>query len=183
MYINNRALKKFFKVLLITLGIVYTVKLYVYNNYCINITPSVPKGIYKLKKIEEYRKGKIVYIEIPDNAKKVIWEREYLPKHINYLVKYIKGIPGDLIQVKNNKLYINDEYQGSIKKYDLQGKILESSLPKNYTLRKDEYVLLGKDDNSYDSRYFGIVKKEKILKEACEIKSNTFSNTNTKAGK
>lgn len=179
MGINNRRLKRFFKLLLITLGIVYTVKLYIYNNYCINITPSVPKGIYKLKKIEEYTKGKIVYIEIPDNAKKVIWEREYLPKHINYLIKYIKGIPGDFIQVKSNKLYINGEYKGSIKEHDLQGKILESSLPKKYTLKKDEYVLLGSDDNSYDSRYFGIVKKEKILKEALKIKSNT----NTEAEK
>lgn len=183
MVTNNRCLKKYFKLLLITLGIVYTVKLYVYNNYCINITPSIPKGLYKLKNIEEYRKGKIVYIEIPDNAKTVIWEREYLPKHINYLVKYIKGIPGDLIQVKSNKLYINGEYQGSIKEYDLQGKILKSSLPKEYTLKKDEYVLLGSDDNSYDSRYFGIVKKEKILKEALKIKSNTFSITNIKAEK
>lgn len=164
MVTNNRGLKKYFKLLLITLGIVYTVKLYVYNNYCINITPSIPKGLYKLKNIEEYRKGN-------------------LPKHINYLVKYIKGIPGDLIQVKSNKLYINGEYQGSIKEYDLQGKILKSSLPKEYTLKKDEYVLLGSDDNSYDSRYFGIVKKEKILKEALKIKSNTFSITNIKAEK
>lgn len=168
MAISNK-LKSFFKLLFIILGIVYTVKLYVYNNYCINITPSIPKGIYRLKKIEEYKRGKIVYIEVPDNAK-IIWEREYLPKHIKYLVKYIKGIPGDFIEVKENKLYINKKYEGSIKEYDLQGKELISQLPKNYILKKDEYILLGSNDNSYDSRYFGIIKKEKILKEALKIK-------------
>ena len=78
MIIRNK-LKKFIKMLVITLGIVYTVKLYIYNNYCINITPSIPKGIYKLQDIKNLERNKIVYIEIPDNAKKIIWEREYLP--------------------------------------------------------------------------------------------------------
>lgn len=145
-------------------------KLYFYNNYCINISSSVPKGLYKLKKINELEKGKIVYLEIPDNAKSIIWEREYLPKHINHLVKYIKGVPGDFIQVRENKLFINNEYIGSIKKSDKQGNKLESVLPKNYTLKEDEYILLGIDDNSYDSRYFGIIKREKILKEALKVK-------------
>ncbi|STO26870.1 Signal peptidase IB [Fusobacterium necrogenes] len=168
MIIRNK-LKKFIKILVITLGIVYTVKLYIYNNYCINITPSIPKGIYKLQDIKNLERNKIVYIEIPDNAKKIIWEREYLPQHINYLVKYIKGIPGDSIQVKNNNLYINGEFKGNIKKYDLQGKKLNSELPIDYVLKENEYILLGSDNNSYDSRYFGIIKKDKILKEASKI--------------
>lgn len=168
MIIRNK-LKKFIKMLVIILGLVYTVKLYIYNNYCINITPSIPKGIYKLKKIESLERNKVVYIEIPDNAKKIIWGREYLPKHINYLVKYIKGIPGDTIQVKSNSLYINGEFEGSIRKYDLQGKKLDSELPIDYILKEEEYILLGSDDNSYDSRYFGIIKKDKILKEASKI--------------
>lgn len=169
MKIKNR-LKSYFKLLLIIFIIVYIGKLYFYNNYCINITPSIPKGIYKLKDIEKLERDKIVYIEIPDNAKNIIWNREYLPKHIHYLVKYIKGIPGDTIQVKNgNNLYINGELRGNIRKYDLQGKKLDSELPIDYVLKEDEYILLGSDDNSYDSRYFGIIKKDKILKEATKI--------------
>lgn len=167
--ITKNKLKKFLKMLIIILGVVYIVKLYVYNNYCINITPSIPKGIYKLQDIKNLERNKIVYIEIPDNAKKIIWEREYLPQHINYLVKYIKGIPGDRVQVKSNSLYINRELKGNIRKYDLQGKKLNSELPIDYVLKENEYILLGADDNSYDSRYFGIIKKEKILKEAIKV--------------
>lgn len=141
MKIKNR-LKSYFKLLLIIFIIVYIGKLYFYNNYCINITPSIPKGIYKLKDIEKLERDKIVYIEIP----------------------------GDTIQVKNgNNLYINGELRGNIRKYDLQGKKLDSELPIDYVLKEDEYILLGSDDNSYDSRYFGIIKKDKILKEATKI--------------
>lgn len=167
--ITKNKLKKFLKMLIIILGVVYIVKLYVYNNYCINITPSIPKGIYKLQDIKNLERNKIVYIEIPDNAKKIIWKREYLPQHINYLVKYIKGIPGDRVQVKSNSLYINGELKGNIRKYDLQGKKLNSELPIDYVLKENEYILLGANDNSYDSRYFGIIKKEKILKEAIKV--------------
>lgn len=165
-----KSLKSFLKLLCSVFIIVYVIKLYVYNNYCINISASIPKGIYKLKKIDEFERDKIVYLEIPDNAKSTIWGREYLPKQVNHLVKYIRGVPGDLIQVKSDKLYINSEYKGNIKKIDPQGRILDSQLPQNYVLKKDEYILLGSDDNSYDSRYFGVIKKEKILKEALKIK-------------
>lgn len=158
------------------MGIVYGAKLYFYNNYCINISPSIPKGIYKLKKVEDLKKGNVVYIEIPDNAKDIIWGREYLPKHINYLVKYIQGVPKDLIEVKNNKLFINNEFKGNIQNFDKQGKKLKSELPKKYTLKENEYLLLGSDDNSYDSRYFGVVKKEQILKEAFKIKTVKIGN-------
>lgn len=169
MKIKNKNLKTFFKLLIIIFGVVYIVKLYVYNNYCINISPSIPKGIYRLKEVREIKRGDIVYLEIPDNAKNIIWGRNYLPKHIAYLIKYIRGVPQDLIQIKNEKIYINHEFKGNIQSFDKEGRKLSSCLPEEYILQKDEYILLGTDDNSYDSRYFGVIKKEKILKSAYKI--------------
>lgn len=154
------------KLLIIVFVLVYIVKSYVYDNYCINVTSSVPKGIYKLSDAKYLYRGDLVYIEIPDNAKDTIWGREYLPKHIKYLIKYIKGVPGDLIEVKNDFLYINQLRVGKIRKIDSEGLILNTNLVKYHRLSKDEYILLGSDDNSYDSRYFGVITKKEILKKA-----------------
>lgn len=169
MKIKNKNLKTFFKLLIVIFGIAYIVKLYIYNNYCINISPSIPKGIYKLEEVKEVKRGDIVYLEIPDNAKPIIWGRNYLPKHITYLIKYIRGVPQDLVEIKNEKIYINREFKGNIQSFDKEGNKLNSYLPKEYILQKDEYILLGTDNNSYDSRYFGVIKKEKILKIAHKI--------------
>lgn len=155
------------KILLIIFSLVYIIKLYFYNNYCINITSSVPKGIYKLYKPTQIKRQDYVFLEIPDNAKNIIWGREYLPKHIKFLVKRVKGVPKDEIIVKNKKLYINKVFMGNIKLLDSNKKKLISNLQKNkFYLKKNEYILLGTDDSSYDSRYFGVITKDKILKKA-----------------
>lgn len=162
--------KSFFILLLITFSFTYLGKVLFFQNYCYNISSSVPKGIYKLENIDStLKKNQMVYLKIPDNAKNIIWEREYLPKEIDVIVKYIKGVPGDTIEVLNNKLYINNIFEGNIKKVDSEGNILPSELPQKYILKENEYILLGSDDNSYDSRYFGIVRKKQILKKAYKI--------------
>lgn len=160
-------LKSYLLLLFVIFSLTFIAKINFFNNYTYNISSSVPKGIYKLGNIDtSLEKNQMVYIKIPDNAKDIIWNREYLPKSVDFLIKYIKGVPNDKIEVKNNKLYINNQFQGNIKKTDSEGNELPSELPQKYILKKDEYILLGSDDNSYDSRYFGIVKKNKILKKA-----------------
>lgn len=166
MKIKNKKNITLKKLLFIIFSFVYLLKLYFYNNYCLNITSSVPKGLYRLYKINKLKRNDIVYIEIPDNAKHIIWDREYLPKHIKYLLKYVKGVPGDLVEVKENKLYINNKFEGNIKKYDSEGNLLISLTEGKFILKEEQYLVLGNDDNSYDSRYFGVIEEREILKKA-----------------
>lgn len=73
------------------------------------------------------------------------------------VIKRVYGMPNETIEIRNNKIYINDEV---IKDEYAFG--TTSDYPKT-TLGKDEYFLLG--DNrlvSKDSRSFGVVKKENI---------------------
>lgn len=166
---NKKAWKTYFILLLIIFSLTYLAKLLFFQNYCYNISSSVPKGIYKLENVDTIKKNQMVYIKIPYNARDIIWNREYLPKGIDTLIKYVKGIPGDTIEILDNKLYINNIFEGNIKKVDSEGNILPSELPQKYVLKENEYILLGSDDNSYDSRYFGIVRKNQILKKAYKI--------------
>lgn len=73
------------------------------------------------------------------------------------LIKRVIGMPGESVEIKDNKIYVND-------------KVLEESFGvgvtyniDKVTLKNDEYFVLG--DNriiSMDSRVFGTINKEEI---------------------
>lgn len=73
------------------------------------------------------------------------------------LIKRVIGLPGEIIQYKNNELYVNgkkveDKFGNGITE-DFEVKVPEDSY----------YVLGDNRENSMDSRYFGPFKKEDIL--------------------
>ena len=73
------------------------------------------------------------------------------------LIKRIIGLPGETVEIKDNKLYINDK-----KFEDSFGYGITYNIDK-VTLGDDEYFVLG--DNrivSLDSRVFGKIKKKDI---------------------
>ncbi len=84
------------------------------------------------------------------------------------LIKRVIGLPGDKIEYKNNKLYINGKYQkekfltNNQKTYDFTLEdIGYKKIPKNY------YLVLGDNrTNSTDSRILGLIKEDKIKGKA-----------------
>ena len=71
------------------------------------------------------------------------------------IIKRIIGMPNDTVEIKNGKIYVNDE---EIEEEYAYG---QTSDYDKITLGDDEYFILG--DNrpiSKDSRYFGPVKKD-----------------------
>lgn len=78
------------------------------------------------------------------------------------LIKRVIGLPGEKVEFKNNKLYINGEY---IEEDFLGSKSFNFNITNlGYdVIPNDEYLLIGDNrEASYDSRYFGTVKKEDI---------------------
>ena len=74
-----------------------------------------------------------------------------------YIIKRIIGLPGEKIEYKDNKLYVN-------------GKNIEDNYSKEITddftvkVPENSYYVLGDNrTNSMDSRYFGSFSKNKIL--------------------
>ena len=75
----------------------------------------------------------------------------------DYLIKRVIGLPGDEVEYKDNKLYINgketkDKYgQGNTKDFKVK-------------VKKNSYFVLGDNrEDSLDSRYYGAFNKKKIL--------------------
>lgn len=82
-------------------------------------------------------------------------------KSYGSVVKRIIGLPGEKIQIKDGKVYINDEplAENYISEYIEDSGIAEAPM----ILGKEEYFVLGDiPDKSFDSRYedFGLIHKK-----------------------
>lgn len=84
------------------------------------------------------------------------------------LIKRIIGLPGDKIEYKNNKLYINE-------KYEEENFLTNNQKTFNFNLTdigyekipEDYYFVLGDNrTNSTDSRILGLIKKDRIQGKA-----------------
>lgn len=128
----------------------------------LNLTESEPVGLYVKTKNKEYKKGDYVVINNNLNAfTKLAVSRGYLGKSDVFL-KQIVGVSGDEIKILNGKLYINDIEIGPI--YSKDGNDQPLYLMANQgKIAEDCYFLAStKINNSYDSRYFGVIKKEQL---------------------
>ncbi len=82
-----------------------------------------------------------------------------IKKDKEYLIKRVIGLPGETVEYKNNKLYINNKNVAEKFNHEETADfILEEKIPEGY------YFVVG--DNrpvSNDSRYIGLIKEEYIL--------------------
>lgn len=77
-----------------------------------------------------------------------------------YLIKRVIGLPGDKVEYKDNKLYINGKYieETFLTKEQITEDIIFDEIP------EDKYLVLGDNrNNSLDSREFGFIDKNDIL--------------------
>lgn len=107
-------------------------------------------GIFKNK----LKRGNIIELHAPDKS-----GRDY--------IKRIVALPGDTVQLKNNKVYVNNEQLNE--NYTSSQTTLVSGNETKWELGEDEYFVLG--DNrlpreSNDSRIFGPIKKKAIVGRA-----------------
>lgn len=135
-----------------------------YTPFTINLSPSVPCGIYfVIPKIfqADYQKGDMVLFEVPVTIKQFMIQREYIDKN-TYLLKQIQALEGDTYYVDDKAIHVNDEYVGDISTRDSLGRSIIPQYGKHH-VNKGYFLPIGLNNkNSYDGRYFGEVPIKNI---------------------
>lgn len=139
----------------IFLAIIFT-GLYILSKiYVINVTPSIPLGIYKLEKFDGVlKKGDLVVYEVDDKYKNLTSIKRTMFKS----VKPVAAFYEDKVEIKDNRIYVNGEDYGEI--------FSKVSSNFNGKIKEDEVLTLSKVRGTFDGRYYGAIKKSKIEKKA-----------------
>lgn len=117
--------------------------------------PTIPFTDQRLFKIRDPRQGDVIVFEYPEDPSKDF-------------IKRIVGAPGDVVQGINKKVYVNGKLYGNPHEVHKE----QDLVPKDQNPRdtfgpvkvpEDCFFVMGDNrDRSYDSRFWGFVKKEKI---------------------
>ena len=139
--------------------------IFIFSRFTYNVTNSLTKGIYFKKFFPEYKKNNLVLFELD---KKYLKYLENFPNKNKlkkiHLIKRIVGVCGDKIENRNGRIFINGKKKGEIFKIKglNENKNINKSIKteESYVLKKDEFFVMGDTPTSFDSRYFGVLKKK-----------------------
>ena len=128
--------------------------------YVWNASESLPKGLYRVTK-PSLAKGELVLVQLPEWVQFLASQRKYLPKNTPAL-KRIYGIRGDVICRFGAVVIINQIAVAIAKTRDYSN----SKMPVwrgCKRLSSDELFLLTEHPDSFDGRYFGVVKTSSVI--------------------
>ncbi len=136
-------------------------------NLWINVSPSIPYGIYK--RVDKYpQKDDYILFCLENNIAKLTIDRHYVTTgNCDFesapIGKKIVATQGDLVKISDDGIEVNGRLLTDSKpsKYDNQKRRMPEFSMNRY-LDNDEFIVASAKENSYDSRYFGIVKGDQI---------------------
>ena len=136
------------------------------QGYRINITPSIPRGIYKVEETKKFKTNDLVMVCLPNKVAKYANARGYIFKGscdngYSPLIKEIIAVPNDFVKMNKNGVTVNGKFYNLKQQLlDSHGRFLE---PKTINQKIQGYLLIGYNSpNSWDSRYFGTVQSKDI---------------------
>jgi signal peptidase I len=115
----------------------------------------IPFTDHRLMEVREPRRGDVVVFQFPPDPSKDF-------------IKRIIGLPGDRVQVVDKTVYVNGQLYENPHEIHKESDLLPKfSAPRDntdeITVPADSYFVMGDNrDNSYDSRFWGFVRRGNI---------------------
>lgn len=129
-----------------------------------NATPSSPRGLYVVHGTPA-QVGAFAVVRPPPRAASLAAARGYLPRGVP-LIKTVAAARGDRVCARGDRVWINGRFAVVRRRADGAGR----ALPRWQgceTLAAGQVLLLGLGHgNSFDSRYFGTVGRERVIGSA-----------------
>lgn len=138
--------------------------------FYLNVSASMPIGIYARIPGDSYRVGDIVTYHITDDVLELSLGRGYLPEDDRgimkmkdaMLVKTIGALAGDTYGVDGrDEFFINGKKVGGIDEIDSQGRRMPVQRGK-HVVEDGKFLPYAKPVNSLDGRYIGTVPLDRI---------------------
>ncbi len=138
-------------------------------NYTINITSSLPLGIYKTKSINSIKQSDIILFCLDPMLSEKIADKKVLtqgscPFNLAKIGKKVVAVPNDTVTINQDGIKVNGKsIANSRVNLDVVATLEIPLIEYEGVLRSHEYVVASEKDNSFDSRYFGIVTEDMII--------------------
>ena len=144
------------------------------QGFRINLSDSLPHRIYRISKITDkpITRGDYAVVDYSmithHSAIEAALERKYLNRIP--MLKQVGAIPGDVVTLRGNLIYINGKETGEmvVLSEDSLGNPF-SAYPTPVTLQSVQYWLISNPERGFDSRYFGPVSRDCITHTAYPV--------------
>lgn len=141
-----------------------------YQNLRINLSPSMPYGLWWVSENRTPARGDFVSLCLPPEASRFAFERGYIgqgtcPDQHESLLKPVAAVAGDVVIVTNDGVKVNGVMLANSAPFghDTEGRPMMIVAPGQYVVDPGMvWVIAGHDPRSYDSRYFGPLKTSTI---------------------
>jgi conjugative transfer signal peptidase TraF len=120
----------------------------------INPTASQPYRLFIILKEQPSKRGDLVAFRFPGS--------HYYKEGVLF-VKEVKGLPGDHLEIRSDRtVRLNGVFLDTVRAADSKGKAVQPFLFSGI-IPEGHYFLYAPVPNSYDSRYYGLIGKERIV--------------------
>jgi conjugative transfer signal peptidase TraF len=127
-----------------------------------NATASAPVGLYRVESAAKLRRGDFVLAWLPDAARELATERDYLPANVP-LVKRVAALTGDVICSEQARITINGIVVATALRVDSRGRSLPRWSGCRTLGQKEVFLLMPSVADSFDGRYFGPIATRAII--------------------
>ncbi|MGF1622346.1 MAG: S26 family signal peptidase [Rhodomicrobiaceae bacterium] len=134
--------------------------------YLLNLSSSVPVGLYRLEGGNPHR-GSLAVIRLSEPWRDLAASRGYLPPDAS-LIKPVAALAGDHVCRSGAEITINGRLAAFAQQADKNGRVLPEWAGCK-TLVEGELFLLSNAEGSFDGRYFGVTPQSRLIGNAVPV--------------